>query len=148
MKTNFKPSRILFYILSFTWGIILSTLGLVASLALRALGYRQYPNQYGYVIFIGNNSWGGFTLGPYSFVCPDAPTSRPLYYVKDRENLSNFDEYYIIPEQNAIGYRGETVAMFTEITYCRNTERREDMLTFTAYSLVNNPIATGEIWLN
>lgn len=35
---------------------------------------------------------------------------------------------------------------FTEITYCRNTERREDMLTFTAYSLVNNPIATGEIW--
>ena len=48
MKTNFRPSRILFYILSFTWGIILSTLGLVASLALRA-------------------------LGPYSFVCPDAP---------------------------------------------------------------------------
>lgn len=81
-------------------------------------------------------------------VAPDAPTSRPLYYVKDRENLSNFDEYYIIPEQNAIGYRGETVAMFTEITYCRNTERREDMLTFTAYSLVNNPVATGEIWLN
>ena len=44
MKTNFKPSKILFYILSFTWGIILSTLGLVASLALRALGYCQYPN--------------------------------------------------------------------------------------------------------
>ena len=72
MKTNFRPSRIRFYILSFTWGIILSALGLVASLALRALGYRQYPNQYGYVIFLGNNSWGGFTLGPYSFVCPDA----------------------------------------------------------------------------
>ena len=37
---------------------------------------------------------------------------------------------------------------FTEITYRRNTERKEDMLTFTAYSLVNDPIATGEIWLN
>lgn len=81
-------------------------------------------------------------------VAPDAPTSRPLYFVKDRESLSNFDEYYIIPEQNAIGYRGETVAMFTEITYRRNTERRGDMLTFTAYSIVNDPIATGEIWLN
>lgn len=32
---------------------------------------------------------------------------------------------------------------FTEIT-----ERRGDMLTFTAYSIVNDPIATGEIWLN
>lgn len=37
---------------------------------------------------------------------------------------------------------------FTEITYCRNTQRREDMLTFTAYSIANNPVATGEIWLN
>lgn len=37
---------------------------------------------------------------------------------------------------------------FTEITYRRNTERREDMLTFTAYSIVNDLIATGEIWLN
>lgn len=69
---KFQPSRIIFYILSFSLGIILSALGLIASLALRALGYRQYSNQYGYVIFIGNNSWGGFTLGPYSFVCPDA----------------------------------------------------------------------------
>lgn len=37
---------------------------------------------------------------------------------------------------------------FTEITYRRNTERRGDMLTFTAYSIVNDSIATGEIWLN
>lgn len=72
MKTNFKPSKILFYILSFTWGIILSALGAIAFLVFRALGARWAPNQYGYVIFIGNNSWGGFTLGPYSFVCPDA----------------------------------------------------------------------------
>lgn len=69
---KFQPSRTLFYILSFTWGIILSTLGAIAALFLRALGYYWYPNQYGYIIFIGNNSWGGFTLGPYSFVCPDA----------------------------------------------------------------------------
>ena len=37
---------------------------------------------------------------------------------------------------------------FTEITYRRNTERREDMLTFTAYSLIDDSVATGEIWLN
>lgn len=65
---KFQPSRTIFYILSFTWGIILSTLGLGATLALRALGYRQCPNQYGYVTYLGNNSWGGFTLGPFSFV--------------------------------------------------------------------------------
>lgn len=69
---KFQPSRTLFYILSFTWGIILSIFGLVASLTLRALGHHWHPNQYGYVIFLGKNSWGGFTLGPFSFVCPDA----------------------------------------------------------------------------
>ena len=65
---KFQPSRIIFYILSFSWGIILSALGLGATLALHALGYRQCPNQYGYVTYLGSNSWGGFTLGPFSFV--------------------------------------------------------------------------------
>lgn len=69
---KFQPSRIIFYILSFSWGIILSILGLGATLALRAIGAHQAPNQYGYVTYLGNNSWGGFTLGPYSFVCPNA----------------------------------------------------------------------------
>lgn len=68
MKTNFKPSRTLFYILSFTWGILCSTLGLIAALFLRALGYYWYPNQYGYVIFLHTHNCGGFTLGPFSFV--------------------------------------------------------------------------------
>lgn len=72
---KFQPSRALFYILSFTWGILCSLLGLVAALTLRALGYYWYPNQYGYVIFLGKPAWGGFTLGPFSFVCPDATPS-------------------------------------------------------------------------
>ena len=69
---KFQPSRILFYILSFTWGIILSIPGAIAFLALRTLGYRWSPNQYGYVTYLGKPNWGGFTLGPFSFVCPNA----------------------------------------------------------------------------
>ena len=69
---KFQPSRILFYILSFTWGIILSSLGAIAFLALRILGVPWSPNQYGYVTYLGKPHWGGFTLGPFSFVCPNA----------------------------------------------------------------------------
>lgn len=59
-----KIKSILFYVLSFTWGIIMSLIGCIVFLALMIVGYRPkrfYDRLY---IEVGNN-WGGVELGPW-----------------------------------------------------------------------------------
>lgn len=52
----------IFYILSFTWGIIMTLIGLCAALYLLARGYKA--TKYGYCwCFIKGMSWGGVSLG-------------------------------------------------------------------------------------
>jgi hypothetical protein len=51
-----------FYLLSFTWGIIMSSIGCLASLVLLACGYKPRKNQYGWCFEVGKN-WGGCELG-------------------------------------------------------------------------------------
>lgn len=57
-----------YYILSFTWGFVMSLLGVVVSAAALAAGYKPTKNVYGWVFKIGND-WGGVSFGPTSVVC-------------------------------------------------------------------------------
>lgn len=63
-----------FYILSFTWGIIMTLVGCIVAAVLLVVGYR--PNKYGYCwhFEIGKN-WGGVSLGPVFLTCKNAPNS-------------------------------------------------------------------------
>ena len=58
--------EILFYILSFTWGLPLTLVGACVALALSLLGYK--PKIHGYCICyeVGEN-WGGLNLGFFIF---------------------------------------------------------------------------------
>ena len=60
-----------FYLLSFIWGFDLSFLGAILTGILMLCGKTVVKNQYGYACLIGKH-WGGFTLGPFTFVCEDA----------------------------------------------------------------------------
>lgn len=51
-----------YYILSFTWGGLISLAGAVAALCLLALGKKPRRNQYGWYFTAGRN-WGGVNLG-------------------------------------------------------------------------------------
>ena len=57
-----KQARIVFYILSFTWGIVMTLVGLIVAGVLLLAGKR--PKKYGWCYYfeVGEN-WGGFNLG-------------------------------------------------------------------------------------
>lgn len=69
---------ILFYILSFTWGILMSTLGLVVSLFLLITGHRPdyFHNR---IYFKVGKRWGGLELGCI-FLTDSSPTLHLLQH--------------------------------------------------------------------
>ena len=65
MKQPFsKPT---FYILSWTWGIIMTLIGNVIALIMILAGYKPIKNIYGWYFEVGNN-WGGVDLGYISII--------------------------------------------------------------------------------
>lgn len=62
-----------FYLLSFTWGILLTLVGCIVSVALLILGYK--PKKWGYCYYfeVGEH-WGGLELGPFFLVDKSSST--------------------------------------------------------------------------
>ena len=62
-----KKKLLITYLLSFTWGCIITSIGVILSLCL--LITRHKPKLYnGYVHFkLLNNNWGGMSFGPFIF---------------------------------------------------------------------------------
>ena len=58
----YKLKKWMFYLLSFTWGIAMTTIGCLASLVLLIAGRKPKRNQYGWYFEIGTG-WGGCELG-------------------------------------------------------------------------------------
>lgn len=60
---NINISPMKFYVLSFTWGLPMSLLGLIVCGVLMCFGCR--PKRYGhcYYMAVGGKNWGGFELG-------------------------------------------------------------------------------------
>ena len=58
----YKLKKWMFYLLSFTWGITMTTIGCLTSLVLLIAGYKPKRNQYGWYFEIGTG-WGGCELG-------------------------------------------------------------------------------------
>ena len=57
----------LFWLASWTWGIILTLVGAVCALALLITGHRP-KIFHGFVYFEVGSGWGGFEAGPFFFV--------------------------------------------------------------------------------
>ena len=60
-------SKALFWVLSWTWGFIMTLFGTIVFGILMLCGYKPFKNQYGYAIAIGEH-WGGLEMGPYCLV--------------------------------------------------------------------------------
>lgn len=64
-------SIILFYILTFTWGLPMTLVGLLVALALTISGNKS-KGKYGYCFrFEVGDNWGGLSLGPIIITCKD-----------------------------------------------------------------------------
>jgi hypothetical protein len=78
MKTN-KLTLSQFYILSFTWGIIMSLIGCLVTVVLLVAGYRPKRNLYGWYFEVGEN-WGGVEFG-----CMCVVNKNPVEYTLNHE---------------------------------------------------------------
>lgn len=63
-----------FWLVSLTWGCIMTALGLIASLLLLCTGHRPYAFGYGYYFIVGKG-WGGVNLGTVFIVSASAGLS-------------------------------------------------------------------------
>ena len=62
-----KLSKISYWTLSLTWGLLLTLLGLITAVVLLCCGKKPYRHMYGYVFTVGEN-WGGLNMGPITLV--------------------------------------------------------------------------------
>ena len=57
-----KINQPIFWILSFTWGILMTLIGLIVAVVLCSIGCKPRRNQYGLHFMCGHH-WGGLSLG-------------------------------------------------------------------------------------
>lgn len=76
---NCKITQKQFYLLSFTWGIIMTSIGCIISLVLIIIGKKPKKNQYGWYFEIGNGSSGS------EFGCMCIVHKNPSQYLLDHE---------------------------------------------------------------
>lgn len=63
---------VLFYILNFTWGIIMNIIGAITALIVRC-GFGIAPTKHaGNLVYRIGHNWGGVSLGIFTFVCEEA----------------------------------------------------------------------------
>lgn len=84
-----KISKPLFYILSVTWGCIMTTIGALVSLILLILGYKPKKWNYCYYFEVGEN-WGGIELGMF-FVTDKSSSIR----IKNHEHGHGIQNCYL-----------------------------------------------------
>lgn len=84
-------SKTVFWILSWTWGIIMTLIGSVVFLVLCLCGYKPRKNQYGYVFEVGED-WGGVEMGPYAIV-----NKRPSQHILNHEFGHSIQNCYFGP---------------------------------------------------
>ena len=130
-------SKSKFYILSFTWGIIMTFIGCAASAVLLALGYKPQKNKYGWTFIVGQN-WGGVDLGLASIVCENpgehllqhefghavqncyygpafpfivAIPSAIRYWYREYLVRSGKKQYHELPDYDSIWFEGEATKL-------------------------------------
>lgn len=67
-----------FWLISLTWGCLMTAVGLIVAIFLLITGHRPYrigPNIY----FKVGNGWGGLELGPFFLVCKNASRHTILH---------------------------------------------------------------------
>lgn len=79
MEQTEKPKAILFWALSFTWGLPLTIIGLAIAIVLTIFGYKPHRFHYMVRFEIGEN-WGGFSLGGFIFT-----SENPSLHIKQHE---------------------------------------------------------------
>lgn len=110
-----KISKSLFYILSFTWGLPLTIVGLFVALALTIAGYKPKKWNYCYYFEIGDN-WGGVEFGVFFVVCKNSGT-----LIKNHEHGHGIQNCYFGPLMPLVVCIPSAIRYwYRELKYLRN----------------------------
>lgn len=82
---------IIFYLLSFTWGIIMTLFGTIVALGCLIIG-KQPKHFYIFTRFEIGRGWGGFEAGPFFFT-----SEKPSLYTKQHESGHGIQNIYFGP---------------------------------------------------
>ena len=85
---NAKISKPLFYVLSCTWGLPMTFIGVVVALVLIITGHKPQKWNYCYYFEVGKN-WGGIGLGPIFVV-----NKNSGIYIKNHEHGHGIQNCY------------------------------------------------------
>ena len=72
------PNTFFYWLISLTWGILMTIIGLIAALGCLIAGCKPYRFGYTFYFKVGRG-WGGLTLGPVFFVCEDCSIHTKLH---------------------------------------------------------------------
>lgn len=130
MKLIWK--RTLFYIISFTWGGIMSMIGLVAMIV--TLPFGKFGVYHGRLYKIIGKNWGGMDLGCFFFCCENpgdyllsheaghglqnclwgplfpfviAIPSAVRYWYREYVRTTDLKKYWKLPDYDAIWFEGQ-----------------------------------------
>jgi hypothetical protein len=79
----------LYYILTFTWGILPNILGLFVSLFFKYILKAETKMEYGRCVFIAGNDWGGLSLGNFVFMSKSAASDSSILSHEIGHSLQN-----------------------------------------------------------
>lgn len=75
---GFRLSKTWYYIISFTWGLPMNIIGIIAALVMLLTGHKPKKNLYGWY-FETKGDWGGVSFGIFSIVSQN-PSTHILYH--------------------------------------------------------------------
>lgn len=68
-----RTQKTAYYLLQFTWGILMNLFGLIGAVAMIATGHKPQKHGGAIMFVTKKKNWGGLSLGMFSFVCANAP---------------------------------------------------------------------------
>lgn len=99
-------SKFLFYLLSWTWGVILNLCGAIVALILIATNHK--PQKYGYCYYfeVGKTNWGGLELGMFFLTQKNASERTKMHELGHGINNTWFGPFmlFIVTIPSAIRY--------------------------------------------
>ena len=107
-------NKFLFYLLSFTWGIIMTTVGCIVALALLITGHK--PKKWGHCWYfeVGKTKWGGMELGPFFLT-----NKNPSKSIKNHEHGHGFQNCMFGPFMVVISIMSAARYWYRELKYNR-----------------------------
>lgn len=133
-------SKTMFWVLSWTWGFIMTFIGSLVFVALRITGHEAKRNQYGYYFEIGEN-WGGAEIGPFAIV-----NKNPSQSILDHEFGHSLQNCYLGPYMPFISLASATRYWYREYLVRAKKKKYSELVPYDGIWFEGTATYLGEYY--